>query len=67
MDKDEIMHLVNATAPKYQSWGCEAHFQLFAQRLLQIEREAIAKMFDGNVWAYDYREIATAIRARGDA
>ena len=29
------------------------------------EREAIAKMFDGKVWAYDYREIASAIRARG--
>lgn len=29
------------------------------------EREAIAKMFDGEVWAYDYREIAAAIRARG--
>ena len=28
------------------------------------EREACAKMFDGEVWAYDYREIAAAIRAR---
>ena len=31
------------------------------------EREACAKMFDGEVWAYDYREIAAAIRARGEA
>lgn len=30
------------------------------------EREACAKMFDGEVWAYDYREIAAAIRARGE-
>jgi hypothetical protein len=30
------------------------------------EREACAKMFDGKVWAYDYREIAAAIRARGN-
>lgn len=29
------------------------------------ERESIAKMFDDEVWAYDYREIAAAIRARG--
>jgi hypothetical protein len=29
------------------------------------EREACAKLFDGKVWAYDYREIAAAIRARG--
>lgn len=43
MDRDEIMHLVNATAPKYQSWGCEAHFQNFAQHLLQIERQACAQ------------------------
>jgi len=30
------------------------------------EREACAKLFDGPVWSYDYREIAAAIRARGD-
>ena len=30
------------------------------------EREACARMFDGEVWAYDYREIAAAIRARGE-
>lgn len=30
------------------------------------EREAIAKRFDGPVWSYDYREIAAAIRARGE-
>ncbi len=29
------------------------------------EREACAKLFDGTVWSYDYREIAAAIRARG--
>jgi len=29
------------------------------------EREACAKLFDGPVWGYDYREIAAAIRARG--
>lgn len=28
--------------------------------------EACAKLFDGEVWAYDYREIASAIRARGE-
>ncbi len=30
------------------------------------ERERIAKLFDGAVWSYDYREIAAAIRARGE-
>jgi hypothetical protein len=33
---------------------------------VEAEREACAKMFDGDVWAYDYREIAAAIRARGE-
>lgn len=28
------------------------------------EREACAKLFDAEVWAYDYREIAAAIRGR---
>ena len=40
----------------------------FANRLKEErenEREAIAKLFDGKVWSYDYREIAAAIRARG--
>jgi len=36
-------------------------------RAVAKEREACAKMFDGAVWAYDYREIAAAIRARGEA
>jgi hypothetical protein len=36
------------------------------QKAVAAEREACAKMFDGEVWAYDYREIAEAIRARGE-
>jgi hypothetical protein len=28
------------------------------------EREACARLFDAEVWAYDYREIAAAIRGR---
>jgi hypothetical protein len=37
----------------------------FAELIAAAEREACAKLFDGEVWAYDYREIAAAIRARG--
>ena len=33
---------------------------------VKAEREACAKLFDGEVWAYDYREIAAAIRARSE-
>lgn len=70
MTKDEVMHLVNETAPRYESWGCEAHFQHFAQRLAVIvsaaERERIAKIFEDDGWPpYDYPEVAAAIRARG--
>ena len=38
----------------------------FAALVAAAEREAIAKLFDGKVWSYDYREIAAAIRARGE-
>ena len=31
----------------------------------EAQRDDIAKMFDGEVWAYDYREIAAAIRNSG--
>jgi hypothetical protein len=34
------------------------------QRAVEAEREACASLFDGPVWAYDYREIAARIRAR---
>jgi hypothetical protein len=39
----------------------------FAALIAAVEREAIARIFDGPVWSYDYREIAAAIRARGNA
>jgi hypothetical protein len=64
MTRDEIMHLVNETAPRYQSWGIEAHFQNFAQRLLQIEREACANACADWLTA---RRCAEAILGRGNA
>jgi hypothetical protein len=49
--------------------GIELHGEIeyFAELIRADEREACAKLFDGEVWAYDYREIAAAIRARGEA
>ena len=41
-------------------------YDLAKQKGAAEEREACAKLFDGAVWAYDYREIAAAIRARGE-
>ena len=69
MDRDEIMHLVNETAPRYESWGCEAHFQLFAQRLIEREREACAKLVFNSPPSDEYESplqaVYDAIRARG--
>ncbi len=70
MTRDEIMHLANETAPRYQSWGIEAHFQLFAQRLIQIEREACANACAEAGGEYDWltaRRRAEAILGRGNA
>jgi len=49
MTRDEIMALVNETAPKYEPFGCEAHFQAFARRLIEIEREACAAFLERRV------------------
>jgi hypothetical protein len=70
MTRDEIMHLVNETAPKYEPFGCEAHFQNFARRLIDIEREACAKVADAWAmwpgWCDVAKDIAHEIRRRGD-
>jgi hypothetical protein len=42
----------------------EEEVRLIINGAIAEEREAIAKLFDNEVWAYDYREIAAAIRAR---
>lgn len=62
MTRDEIMALVNETAPRYMSWGIESHFQRFASRVMEIEREACADVCEGY---YDTKQAARAIRARG--
>ncbi len=41
--------------------------QRYAILVAAAERERIAKLFDGPVWAYDYREIAALIRAGGSS
>lgn len=38
------MHLVNETAPRLSGWGSEAHFQLFAERLLQLQGAELARL-----------------------
>lgn len=39
---------------------------LFAELVRADEREAIAKMFEAKIWAYEKREIVAAIRAMGE-
>jgi len=41
MTRDEIAHIMQDTSGL--SWGDEAHFQRFAERIAAAEREAIAK------------------------
>lgn len=75
MTRDEIALLMSETAPRYQSWGIEAHFQSFAARLLEIEREACAAICDEEAkWASSVAdrngagaavECGYKIRARG--
>ena len=62
--------LVGHKYQRFDNTGMLVHMDVndmarFAALVAAAEREAIAKMFDGEVWAYDYREIAAAIRARG--
>lgn len=58
------------TSHGWTSWvGVDSteFLERFAALVAAAEQEACAKLFDGEVWAYDYREIAAAIRARGEA
>lgn len=67
MTRDEIAILMSETAPRYQSWGIEAHFQSFAARLLEIEREACARACDEVASQLDWLtalRCAELIRAR---
>ena len=45
----------------------EVRDEAFAALVAAAERERVAKLFDGPVWAYDYRQIAALIRAGGSS
>jgi len=70
MRQDEIIAMARQVGypiqhPEWQK-ATEEFAALVEEKVAAKEREACAKMFDGVVWAYDYREIAAAIRARGE-
>ena len=68
MTRDEIMALANETAPRYMAWGIESHFQRFASRVMEIEREACAKEVEDwlhGKWHLQGVVAAARIRARG--
>lgn len=47
----------------HHSWHAYTpHIEAFARAIAKEQMECDAKMFDGAVWSYDYREIAAAIR-----
>jgi hypothetical protein len=66
MHKDDMIRLAREAGWEYAN-GDDGYSPLwkFGELVAAAEREACAKLFDGEVWAYDYREIAAAIRARG--
>jgi len=67
MTQDEIYEMARDADWGHASANLYAPaLERFAKLVAAKEREACAKMFDGAVWAYDYREIAAAIRARGE-
>lgn len=72
MTKDEIAQIMQDTSGMI--WGDEAHFQRFAKRLIDIEREACANLCEDTnqeYEAYTGRPMmlnytcANAIRERG--
>jgi hypothetical protein len=77
MNRDDIIRMAREAGcipvrhPEYdndvQVFATPDELERFAALVAAAEREACAKMFDGKVWAYDYREIAASIRARGQA
>jgi hypothetical protein len=69
MTKDDIIRMAWEACgePAWDGgvdWTWE-ELERFAELVATAEREECAKLFDGKVWAYDYREIALAIRERG--
>ena len=67
MNREDIIRLMNEAAETIDHTNLLPFFERFAALVAAHEREACAKLFDGEVWCYDYREIAALIRKRGDA
>jgi hypothetical protein len=65
MKRAEITRLAVA-ADLYSGFVSVTALERFAALVAAAEREECARMFDGEVWSYDYREIAAKIRARGE-
>ena len=66
MNREDVIRMAReAGLSGIMEGGLIDYFERFAALVAAAERKACAKMFDGEVWAYDYREIAKAIRARG--
>ena len=68
MNRDEIAQMMQDSAGA--NWGTEAHFQRFAALVAAQEREACARIIEGEACAYSEPvwvvEIVNDIRARGE-
>jgi hypothetical protein len=59
--------LVETAATEAANARATSSWSLMCKKLVAAEREATAKFFDGKVGQADLRDIAAAIRARGQA
>jgi len=64
VDLDNAIEEINETAAK-KILELE-RVDKVVQTAVLAEREAIAKMFEAKIWAYEKREIVAAIRTRGE-
>ena len=62
--KDHEAEMERLTSKRDEAQAEAERLRGETQRAVEAEREACASLFDGPVWAYDYREIAARIRAR---
>ena len=71
MNRDDIIRMAREAGFEADMFGFgiwdSAELNRFANLVAAAERERIAKLFDGPVWAYDYRQIAALIRAGGSS
>jgi hypothetical protein len=66
MNRDDIIRMAYEAMPEIAPDITEEELERFAAIVAAAEREECAKLFDGERWVWDYRDILAAIRKRGE-